>query len=101
MKIKVIKLFIYNYLKMICDILQIIVDFSDFNTSLAIIIANKETNKKIKIKCIKQDKFSHLKILNVNHIRAVTTVNHLRKLEELYACGSCGIDQDGIIEANL
>src|SRR6185437_9335889 len=94
------------------DILQIIVDFSDFNTGLAIIIVNKETNKKLKIKYIKnenkltdeilkQQKFSHLKVLNVCDNKKVSTVNHLVKLEELNVGASCGIDQNGIAEINL
>src|SRR6185437_10484226 len=95
------------------DILQHILDFTDIQTGLNIIVLCKETNKKLKIKYVyesfkltddilKQKKYSHLIALNAAANSKITNINNFHKLETLNASRiSCGIDQKGIIKLNL
>lgn len=95
------------------DLLQIIVDFSNIKESLSMCRLNKYTYNKIKIyyldeshnnvtdDILRQKKYSHLIGLDLNYNFQVKNINHLTNLKILYACGSCGIDNEGISKLNL
>src|SRR5690606_8268728 len=97
-----------------CDLLQIIVNFSDIKESLFVCRLNRETYEKIKIHYLNelskkitdnilgQKKYYHLISLNLSNNSQITNVNHMTNLKILHASGGdCGIDNKGIGKLNL
>src|SRR5579872_124156 len=89
------------------DLIQYISEFTDIITLLRIVILNKKTAAKIKIKYIndhfkilnddilQQVRYHDLIKLNISYNPYVSIINHLTKLQELYIAGQfCNVSNE-------